>query len=82
MSKYPGFDDSCVYSPAKDPAPPKSRLQGDSGPTHNGQLYRDSNHTTSRGGNTSAPGGKIMPPKTPPKGTPGRGQNAESIGRD
>lgn len=64
--------DNCVYSPAKDPTPPKSGLQGDDGTPHNGMLWEDSNHATSRGGNTSAPGGKLMPPRPVPKGTSGR----------
>lgn len=72
MTNVPGYSDNCVHSPSTDPAPPKSSLQGDSGTPHNGYLLRDGNHSTSRGGNTSAPGGKIMAPKPLPKGTSGR----------
>lgn len=79
MTSYksiPGWSDSCAHSPAGEPAPPKSRLQGDTTTPYTRPLIDDSTHATSRGGNTKAPGGKLVPPKSQAKPTSGR-----SVGR-
>lgn len=75
MASYesiPAWSDNCVHSPAKDPAPPKSKLQGDANDPWHRPLIQDSNHATSRGGTSKAPGGKIMAPRPKPNGTSGR----------
>lgn len=71
MGNYNGWNDHCAYSPSTDPAPPKSGLQGDAGTPHRGYLKVDGVRSTSRGGNTKAPGGKVMAPRPKPNGTPG-----------